>query len=89
MIISDIIHYVFIDTPKNASTVIRRELCVQTVCRPACASQAHQLSGPSQFPGQKAENYVIFASRQKPMDIVVSKYFKARIDHNSVFNLEW
>lgn len=84
MIVSPVYKYVFIELPHTASTSINRELC---------AYYDGQKILSKHFPyhnflrnaNAEEKKYFVFSGIRNPLDVVVTKYFKLKNNHDEHF----
>jgi hypothetical protein len=84
MVISDRHRYVFIEVPQTASSALAAELLENYAGRRIFRKHTdymkfHRSASPEE------RNYSVLATVRNPLDIVVSKYIKARDDHRDSY----
>jgi hypothetical protein len=85
MIISHKHRYVFIENPQTASWAIRNELCEYYSGSPilhkhATVPEFHRSATPEE------RKYFVFITVRNPLDVLVSRYFKYKTDHDGAFS---
>jgi hypothetical protein len=84
MVISDLHRYVFIEVPQTASTALAAELIENYAGRRIFRKHTDYMT----FYGSASSTergYKILATVRNPLDIVVSKFIKARDDHRNSY----
>lgn len=84
MIISHEYRYLFVQMPHTASTAIGRELCENYAGVPILNKHAHYHEFLESAAAEE-KKYFVFAGVRNPLDMVVTRYFKRKTDHQGFF----
>ena len=84
MIISHEYKYVFVEFPHTASTAISRELCENYKGRPILKKHSH-LRDFLKVASEQEKAFLVIASMRNPMDIIVTRYYKMKTNHQGMF----
>ena len=84
MIVSHEYRYLFVEMPHTASTAISQELCENYAGVPILHKHAHYHEFLESATASEKE-YFVFAGVRNPLDMVVTRYFKRRTDHQGFF----
>lgn len=82
MVISDLNRYIFVEVPQTASTALAAELIENYGGRRIFRKHTDYLEF-YRSASKEERNYRILATVRNPLDIVVSKFVKARDDHRN------
>lgn len=86
MVISDVHRYVFIEVPQTASSALAAELIENYQGRRILRKHTDYSEFCRSASGDE-RNYAVLATVRNPLDIVVSKFTKARDDHLARFGV--
>lgn len=84
MVISDTNRYVFVEVPQTASSALAAELVENYDGRKILRKHTDYLTF-YRFASAKERSYRILATVRNPLDILVSKFVKARDDHREAY----
>lgn len=84
MIISHQYRYVFVELPHTASTAISKELCENYGGQSILHKHTHYYEFLEQA-SDKEKEYLALASMRNPMDIIVTRFFKRKTNHQGFF----
>lgn len=85
MVISDKYTYVFIQTPRTASSAISEELRNHYSGRSLLRKHAPYLEF-KRIATKQEKSYFVFSTIRNPMDEIVSLYFKLKTDHRGAYS---
>jgi hypothetical protein len=85
MIVSKEYKYVFVEIPHTASTAISRELCENYKGQSILFKHAHYRDFLKIALGEE-KSYLVFAGIRNPLDVIVTRYFKRKTDHEGFFS---
>lgn len=85
MIVSQEYKYVFVELPHTASTAISRELCENYKGESVLTKHAHY-SDFLKIASEEEKSFLVVAGIRNPLDIIVTRYFKRKTDHEGFFS---